>query len=251
MRTGDKTLRRRMPVFIIIILGVLAALVGVTAARYAMQRTDQSIVAAQDFYFTSDFLKGEGETALYYIDSKLPVTIHLYNAEDSLRVTSGNIRYKVEVTGGTCTDSGNGVLSATGGESGPAVADLVVTPQDSASAIEVKVTSESPYHKVLSAKFMVGKGNMATIEDTTGKRAAVLTMTCVDDEKEIQITLPSGVIPDETNDNVVSFDQASRMCCFRSPGHGIYSLVLLKSDPGKVLTLASGDTFAGTLVIEE
>ena len=251
MRTGDKTLRRRMPVLLIIMLGVLAALAGVTAARYVMQRTDQSIVAAQDFYFTSDFLKEEGEAALYYIDSKLPVSIHLYNAEDSLRVTPGDIQYKVEVAGGTYTDSGNGILSATGGAPVLAVSDLVVTSQDSVTAVEVKVTTESPYQKVLSAKFMVAKGNMASIEDAAGKRAAVLTMTCVDDEKEIEITLPSGVIPDETNDNVISFDTASGMCRFQSPGHGIYSLTLLKSEQDKVLRLESGDTFAGALVIQQ
>ncbi len=230
----------------IIILGILAAFAGVTAARYVMQRTNQGIIAAQDFYFTSDFLKEESDKALYFIDSKIPVTIHLYNSEDSLRTTPGEIRYQVEVAGGTYTDSSNGVV---GSSADPEVSDLVVVPDEAAQSITVTVTSTAPYKKVLTAEFKIEKGNAVGLEANVGSRVAVLTMTCADDAKAIEITLPDGVIPDQTNDNVISFDTSGRICRFHSPGYGMYSLILFKSAPDQVLSLESGDAFAGSLEI--
>lgn len=230
----------------IIILGILAAFAGVTAARYVMQRTNQGIIAAQDFYFTSDFLKEESDKALYFIDPKMPVTIHLYNSEDSLRTTPGEIRYQVAVTGGTCTDPSKGVI---GSSSKPEVSDLTIEPDEAAQSVTVTVTSTTPYKKVLTAEFKIEKGNAVVIEDNAGSRAAVLTMTCADDAKTIEIALPAGVIPDQTNDNVISFDTSGRICSFHSPGYGMYSLILFKSAPGQELSLESGDAFAGSLVI--
>ena len=66
------------------------------------------------------------------------------------------------------------------------------------------------------------------VEDEAGHIAAVLTMVCGDGEKDIRITLPSGVIPDEADIRIK--DYKDDQCTFRSPGYGIYSLVLLKSE---------------------
>lgn len=246
MRMKNFFRRRNLSMSVIIILGMLAAFAGVTAARYVMQRTSQGIVAAQDFYFTSDMLKEEAEKALYYIDAKSSVTVHLYNMEDSLRKTSGDIVYKVAVEGGDYTDTSGGTLKES---SGSGTSDLVITPEDTAKMVTVTVTSSKPYTKVLTARFKIDKGNQAVVEDANGKRAAVLTMTCTDDAKTITITLPSGVIPDQTNGNVLSYDTVTGECRFHSPGYGIYSLILLKSNVNQTLSLGSGDTFAGSLKI--
>lgn len=246
MKTRKRRLRRKLSAFVVVTIGMLAAFAGVAAARYMMQQTSQNIIAAQDFYFTSDFLKEEKENALYYMDPKMPITIHLYNTEDSLRMTSGEIHYSVEVTGASYTDSGSGKIAVS---ANPGVSDLVVTPEETAKSVTVTVTSSTPYKKVLTAEFRIEKGNEVLIEDASGNRAAVLTMTCVDAAKIISITLPDGVIPDETNDNVISFDTAKRECRFHSPGYGIYSLILLKSDPAQELTVESGTAFAGYLTI--
>lgn len=246
MRMKKNFRHRNLPVSVIIILGMLAAFAGVTAARYVMQRTSQGIVAAQDFYFTSDLLKEEAEKAFYYIDQKKPVIIHLYNSEDSLRKTPGEISYGVEVNGGGYTDSAGGTLTDSAGSG---TANLVITPDDGVKTVTVTVTSSKPYQKVLTAELKMDKGNQAVIEDAKGKRAAVLTMTCTDGAKTITVTLPPGVIPDQTNDNVESYNTATGVCSFRSPGYGIYSLILLKSNADQTLLLGSGDTFAGSLDI--
>lgn len=244
MSLEKKARNRKIPALAVIILCFFVVFAGITAARYVMQQTKQGIVAAQDFYFTSDFLKAETDNVSYYIDPDMDFTVHLYHAEDSLRKTLSEIEYSVSVTGGTWVDSGSGTLKPDSG-----TADLTVTPNTGATSITVTATSTKPYKKVLTAVFKVEKGNSVVLEDSAGNRAAVLTMTCADAPKTITITLPSGVIPDETNDNVASYDAAGRVCEYHSPGYGVYSLILLKSNPDGKLEVQSGSTFAGSLEI--
>lgn len=244
MSLEKKVRHRKIPALAVISLCFFVVFAGITAARYVMQQTKQGIMEAQEFYFTSDFLKAEADNVSYYIDPNMNFTVHLYHAEDSLRKTLSEIKYSISVTGGSYVDSGSGILKLDSG-----TADLTVTPAVGATSITVTATSTKPYKKVLTAVFKVEKGNSVVLEDSAGSRAAVLTMTCADASKTIAITLPQGVIPDETNDNVASYDTASGVCEYHSPGYGVYSLILLKSDLGKKLEVESGSAFAGSLEI--
>ena len=115
----------------------------------------------------------------------------------------------------------------------PLVVTPTTKPENSGGPLEleeIKVVaeSESPYKKTLTGVFKRQLGNQYVVEDEAGHIAAVLTMVCGDGEKDIRITLPSGVIPDEADIRIK--DYKDDQCTFRSPGYGIYSLVLLKSE---------------------
>lgn len=250
MRAENKRRRGRVPAFAAIILGIMAAFTGITAARYVMQRTGQSLVAAQDFYFTSDYLKEESANASYYIDpAKTEFPVELRNFEDSKRITPGAIQYEVTVSGGTIAGSDTGILAAN--DTGTSVNTIKITPKKDAKTVTVTARSTSPYQKTLKAVFTRTAGNQLQLEDERGSRAAVLTMICTDTAKNISITLPEGVIPNEADEHVKGYDAGTNLCTFASPGEGVYSLTLLKTDSSILLKADAEGTFADVIVISQ
>lgn len=229
------------------VLAILAAALsfaGVTVARYALQQEKSGVAEPQNFYFTSDFLREETENARYYID---PLSgsfqVELFNWADGERVSSGEIKYEVSARGaGVSANPENGILA--GGAAN--TARLTVSPHADAKSVTVTVTALSPYTKTLSADFELGLGNRYAVEDKTGNTAGVLTMTCTDASKDVHLSLPGGVVPDNTDDRVSA--GAAGGYIFRSPGHGVYSLVLLKTDPGRDLSIPE-TAFASEIVL--
>ena len=114
---------------------------------------------------------------------------------------------------------------------------------------EIRVVAESvfPYKKTLTGVFKRQLGNQYVVEDESGRNAAVLTMVCADGEKDITVTLPSGVIPDEADIRVTGYKD--NKCTFHSPGYGIYSLVLLKSEAD--IGLSGKDSFADAIDLSQ
>ena len=232
--------RRLLTLLLIAVLALSLLFAGITAARYVLQQRESGIADAQNFYFTSDLLMEPSDTARYYIDpGSGSFDITLFNSADSQRITSADIPFKVAVTGGTAS-SVSGTL--TGGHSASAL--LTVTPDANASEITVTVSTSAPFVKTLSASFVPALGNVYTIQDTSGDTAAVLTMTCTDSAKEMILTLPAGIIPDATDHRVSASSGGGYI--FHSPGYGIYSLTLLKSDTSVALA-GSNVPFAGTI----
>ena len=223
---------------------VLLGLTGVTMARYVKQQSQKGIVEAADFYFTSDYLKDEAEKAAYFVDPGKNFSVQLYNFADTKRVTPGEIRYTVTVDGGSAgTVSGSLAESADAG----GTALIEITPDAEAEQVKVTATTTFPYQKTLTAVFYRKLGNQYLVEDTAGSRAAALIMTFGDSGKSITIDLPEGVFPDETDDRVT---YSGNQCTFTSPGKGVYSLILLKSDAGILL---EGDrvAFADRITIRQ
>lgn len=234
---------KRTVLILAIAFMLLLFLAGIAAARYMKEESQSGVVEAQTFYFASDLLNEDEGLAVYFIDPMAEsLTIQLCNFADSQRVTSADITYRVSVTGGT-VNGDTAVISGTmnAGEKTPV--PLVVTPttkpENSGGPLEleeIKVVaeSESPYKKTLTGVFKRQLGNQYVVEDEAGHIAAVLTMVCGDGEKDIRITLPSGVIPDEADIRIK--DYKDDQCTFRSSGYGIYSLVLLKSEDDIILS---------------
>ena len=211
-----------LPVLVLLAAGLLS-LAGVTAARYVARQSESGLVSASAFYFTSDLLREGEEVPSYFVDPKQEtIQVRLSNTEDGERVTGGDITYRVSVEGGTATAS-TGTLSGTAG-----TATVSVTPAE--EKVTVTVTSTSPYEKKLSAVFVRRAGNQYALSD--GNAAAVLTIICADDAREIKLTLPDGVLPDAT-DTRVKADSGGGYG-FESPGPGVYSLTLLKTGTQKL-----------------
>lgn len=239
---GAKRNRRKQTVIAVSLsIIILLSFAGVTAARYMMEKNQSGIMAAQEFYFTSDLLKEENEKAEYYIDpQKGTFTVNLYNYADSIRTTPENIKYQITVSGGTAAaDSGAGTLA------GNVQSEAVITVSSTGDTVTVTAISEAPYNKTLTATFIKGQGNQYEIKDEKDSLAAVLVLTCADSEKDIKITLPDGVIPDAANDQAKAYK--GNICTYHSQGQGVYSLVLLKTDSS--ITLSGSGSFADSLEI--
>ena len=252
MKTEKKKQHIRFPLLILVLTGTVLAATGITAARYLMEKNREGIVEAVDFYFTSDLLKEEQEHALYFIDPESKsFQIKLHNFADSLRITPGPVDYKVTVLpdGGSSVPA-SGKLSSTDGSQ--VTETLAITPDSKASAITITAESTSPYTKVLKATFKRDLGNQYIVSDEAENRAATLTMVCADSAKPITLNLPDGVIPDATDGRVTSFTDNTAV--FQSPGEGVYSLILLKSNASKVLKTSNGSSegkFADTITITD
>lgn len=228
------------PLYMIIILAVMIFM-SIVVAFYIMEDKKSSVIDAKKFYFSSDLLKEETKKANYYIDPMAnSISFDLYNYADSKRVSAVDIEYSIEVNGGHIVGSEPGKLSTSDKKN-----TIYINPIE--NSMIVTVTSTKPYEKKLMATFNKGLGNQYEIDDKSGNTAAVLTMTCVDDAKDITIELPNTVLPDVNDDRVSNYDNTNGQCTYRSSGKGVYSLVLLKKDKSKQLS-ASGD-FANMITI--
>ncbi|WP_294150284.1 hypothetical protein [uncultured Clostridium sp.] len=218
--------RRLLPAAALLAAILLLSFAGITAARYVTQHQKAGIASAQDFYFTSDLLKENPPAGtFYYMDPQAgSFQINVYNYADSQRTTSVDIDYTYSIVNGTdggAGTSGAGLLSG-GAES---TGLITVYPGQDGSDVTVAVTASSPYKKILTATFKMTLGNQFLVDDNSGGTAAVLIITCTDSAKDIPLLLPDYVIPDATDERIVSADGSY---IFKSPGCGVYSLVLLK-----------------------
>ena|GEM_PF-1108280 len=235
---------------LLLIIGVLA--IRTTAGRSLLprpslnwQRQSSQAAEPQNFFFASDLLQADSASALYYIDPMTnSFTIQLYNYEpaNSLRYTTADIEYSVEVTGGTTSSA---TRSLKGKQA--SLVTLEITPTSKEKTVEVKVSATKPYKKTLSAKFVLAKGNQYSITDNIGNKAAVLTIISTDSGGEIELTLPADLIADPTDSRLV---KKNTLLYFNSPGSGIYSLVLLKNDTNHDWTRPETE-FANKIEINE
>lgn len=233
---------------VLLILTETAVLIfgGYTAARYVLQKTEKTVAEASEFYFTSDLLRETPEELSeelpnYYVDPQnKDFQIALYNSVDSLRVTSADIEYEVAVQNGKA-EKVKGTIR--GGKAN--TENISITPDEGEKSVTVTVKTTQPYSKILSATFTLALGNQYSIEDEAGNIAAVLTMNCTDDSKAVKLSLPDGIIPDNTDKRV---SKTADGYTFQSSGHEIYSLVLLKSDSGKNVS-KTAESFADSINI--
>lgn len=246
MRQSNKAGRKKCYVFpglILLAATVLLSLSGVTAARYVKQQKKSEVAEAQAFYFTSDLLKSEKESAIYYVDpAKETFSFILYNWEDSQRFTSDVIKYNVIVSDGSTVDPSSGRLEGALSEQ-----KITVTPAG-AEAITVTATATSPYAMTLTATFKRELGNKYRVEDAAGNRVAALIMTVTDSAKSITLTLPDGIYPDATDGRIITEDGKYK---FKSPAPGVYTVGLMKGNSQKDYS-SQGDTgFADAIALSE
>lgn len=210
--------------YILICLAAVVILAGIVGARFALQwKSGSQLATASDFYFTSDLLEEGADMPIIYIDSETSgFDIKLYNFKDSKRITTKDIKYKIEATGATISDPAGGTLI--GGTKDTNT--IVITPDSGVRKIAVMVTATSPYKNELKAEFTLSAGNQYKVEDKKGNTAAVLTMTCTK-PGDITIALPDGVIPDATDGRVA---KSGSYYTFKVSEQGVFSLILLKTN---------------------
>lgn len=103
MEKNKNTIKRTTSEYIRTFVYVLAAIlilliIGSVLSKYVYNNKGQSLIAAHEFYFTSDYLTEENQEYILSPDTT-EVQITLKNHEDNLRFSSDEVKYSVLVNG--------------------------------------------------------------------------------------------------------------------------------------------------------
>ena len=175
---------------------ILLSLVGNVIAKYSYSTHGQSVVSAQEFYFTSDILDAYG-TVYNLVPITENVEIKLMNHADALRFSEQDIEYTVSLKEGeTVVAAKSGVIP------GNAVSSATVTfPVESGKTYVVTATGNAGYVQTLTATIVVlpkSKNLYKSAENTNAYVA--LTVWSQDVSGDLTVDFPEGVIPDNTDD---------------------------------------------------
>lgn len=191
-------------ILVLVILGVGISF-GTNFSRYAYNVIRVYYLRTQNFYFNSDKLTVEGKTYEIKpwpgIDAQ-SITISMNSLDNSLKGTSKDITYDVEVTCSntnvSCSvdgDTTGRVIKGTdsGDESNKDTFVVMVTPtgtlkDDDVVSVTVLAKATSPYTQTLSATFNIVVGNYGvnyTIRDAAGQIYfdSIITNTLGEDTK--------------------------------------------------------------------
>ena len=170
----------------VLIIALILFLYGTTLARYIYNTIHNYILESKEFYFNSTVL--DMNTKQYRINnwdgvSNYVLTIDVNNKKNSLKSTSSDISYNIEVS---CPDTVECRLSKTEGiiyqTAGTDSYQVTVIPRDNfyeGDEIEVTTTatSTSPYVKSLSATYTIGiETSNFTYDITDAKNDKYLTL---------------------------------------------------------------------------
>lgn len=170
----------------------------VSLAKYIIQKRNEGYVESPEFYFSSNIL-GEGSGKTYSLSmGTTSIEFDIYNTEDELRLSGLDIDYVIEVTGGASVNKTSGTLAKDVLSS----ETIELSGMIDGGTYEVIVTGEAGYELVLKAKFIVGvekKGFYMSV-DNDDEAFVLLTVWSENITGPVDITIPYGLIPDNTNE---------------------------------------------------
>ena len=187
-------------VFLSLILAVLT--VGTVYAKYVYVTTGKNILAAKEFYFSSNLLTETGSSFKLNADTTT-VSFTLRNSFDELRVSEVPIECDVSVTTqyGTTFHS---VSFSDGTTLAPnAKNETVVTLSGltKGEVYTVTATGSGGYRQTLQATFSVSPNENYVYYhlDTANPAYALLTVWTQNVSGSLNISVPAGLIPDNTD----------------------------------------------------
>lgn len=192
---------RRKIAVVLLAAAVIVAVGGISsyAAKYVHRETDEQSAVSEEFYFTSDLLTSEGKKTYDLPVGTENIMFELRNYADDLRSAKDSISYTYTVAKGDSTvKEGGGTIAAGDKKSSTVAVDGLA-----AGTYTVVATSTSPYKETLSATFKIAAADdalKASVTDKAGSEYATLTVSAKEYEGDVTVKWPSGVIPDQTQD---------------------------------------------------
>lgn len=167
-------------------------------AKYIKEENTDTIVKAQEFYFTSDYLSKD--TSEFVFKSGTTSFAFELRNYDGLNQSELDIQYSVTVEPTATiniTDSNSDSKLNAGDKD-----SVTVTLTDLTPGIEytVKATGTNGYHAELSAKVTVGVDNQNVYKNTRKENDyVILTVWTGNVSKTVSIVVPEGLVPDWTD----------------------------------------------------
>ena len=190
-------------------------------AKYTYQKSSYGTVVAPNFYFESDLLTENG--AKYTLNAGTgEITFTMTNSADDLRFSDSDVTYTVT--------SSDGTLSITGGtfnKGGKRTVTVTLSDLENGKSYTVEAVGKAGFQKTLSATFTVESEpktlHMHTQLDSTKQAYVVLTVWTKDLAGTVTVTLPQGLIPDNTDPKMSGFTTATTSFTFDLVKHSSIS----------------------------
>lgn len=178
---------------------VICCFTGVSLAKYEWKETENVPIGTKPFYFESDVLALNNPS--YTLQTDLDkIVIKLRNYADQLRVSYTDINYSVSLSKDSVVLQEKNVQGTiTTSEK----MDLITFDGLSAGTYVVSATSSSPYVKTIRATFIIPELNnqfSAELNASSSTNMVYVSLTTNDFSGNINIVLPDGLVPDNTND---------------------------------------------------
>lgn len=181
---------------LIIVVGCFS---GVSLARYQWQETENVPIGTKPFFFESDVLALSNPSYTLQTNAD-KIVVRLRNYADQLRVSYEDINYSISL-------SKDSVLlqekSVQGTITTSEKMDLITFDGLSAGTYVVSATSSNPYVKTIKATFIIPSLNSqfsAELNTSSSTNMVYVSLSTNDFSGNINIVLPNGLIPDNTND---------------------------------------------------
>ncbi len=243
-------IRRKPLIIVITIVTILAIIIGVSYARYVSQvNSDKKVVSPYEFYFTSNYLTEESDKK-YTISNYDPgeeIIVDIYNYEDELRYTEGEIIYNVTAEGTNNDNIQKGEF--TGADLKISQIKITLDKDDfinGKATFKLTANSTSPYIKVISATFDVYESGLpedAYMEVVDSLNSYVVATTVVTEGLDGVITLnfPSTLVPDMGDDRITEVGDSYMK--FNADKNSIYEFTLFKENLDDVYAIDPSNRF--------
>lgn len=222
-------------VLLLLVLLLTSGALAVFAKYISEERTKAEAVSA-GFFVSSDYLSKEADVTYDVSDSADKAKIYLYNyeLENIAKISQIDVKYKVEVSGGTCsvTDEeadANGYYTISGGAA--AMHELIVTANAGKDEVTVTVTT-APFKEVLKATLRFsGETALESKIDTEGTHS-VLTIHSNDYKGNVTVEWNSSAFaPDNTNAIMRDWTNSGEKS-FSVDDHQVYEMIFFKIADG-------------------
>lgn len=188
-----------------------ACAVGGIYAKYVYDRDRFGLVGTPSFYFQSDLLMAGG--ARYTLNSGTKsVTFTLTNSADDLRFSDEDISYTVTSDGGSLS-----VMEGTLTKKIKSEDTVTLSGLEDGKTYTVKAIGKAGFEETLTATFTVQSDAHAVYmhTDTSNPTFVVLTVWTKDLSGTVTVTIPEGLIPDNTDPSMEKFTTETRQFQFR------------------------------------
>ena len=179
--------------------------IGTTVAKYIHSTDGKMLVKAPEFYFTSDLLTEDGKASYMLNSNVTEVEFKLSNAADDLRFSESDVVYEVSTTGGKlqCVSSGTTTAEIAKKLPNGRVSEVTWRLSGLEPGILYTVTAKGAagYSQTLSATFQVADKDQNVYKNLTKSPDGYLLLTVWTHnvEGDLTISIPAGLIPDNTN----------------------------------------------------